>query len=390
MSLSWGTSDVRVYAAEAWVSLAVRFAADHPVIVDRLEDMVADPIAAVRLQVARNLQVICVAAPERMWAMGTKLAQDESDDQLLASYLNSSMRRFSHSDPDRCEDILDIVRGRLISEDGEERKGRDHVQESLGGWTAQLFAGQARDRSRGWLAEWAQDPSRYGAALDAFLSSLRGAFFYRYEPSAEPGAIEMCDRAQAGLALILEPAIAISTEAYAVLITTNASESDKKAAGSRYGDAEKVVHHAMNQLYFGSGAQANEREPALGLPDHDAMAQFLVDYARILALLAASREPATLHHLIELYEYLIPGEPIAVFEAIHAILLGPGEQEGYQHESLANSAVVRIVRRYIADYRGIFEDAERRARLVGILQLFSEVGWTEALKLLYDLPDLLR
>ena len=44
----------------------------------------------------------------------------------------------------------------------------------------------------------------------------------------------------------------------------------------------------------------------------------------------------------------------------------------------------------LADYRAVFEDEGRRARLVAILQLFSEVGWSDALKLLYDLPDLLR
>jgi hypothetical protein len=120
------------------------------------------------------------------------------------------------------------------------------------------------------------------------------------------------------------------------------------------------------------------------------MACFLTDYADILALLAAAREPSTLHHLIELYAFLIPGDPIAVFEAIHAILLGPGEEEGYHHETLAHSAVVKIIRRYIADHRAIFEDEGRRSRLVAILQLFSDVGWTEALRLLYDLPDLLR
>ena len=79
-----------------------------------------------------------------------------------------------------------------------------------------------------------------------------------------------------------------------------------------------------------------------------------------------------------------------MFEAIHDILLGRGEEEGYHHESLGNTAVVGIVQGYIADYRSIFDDEGRRARLVAILQLFSEVGWTDALKLLYDLPDLLR
>jgi hypothetical protein len=51
---------------------------------------------------------------------------------------------------------------------------------------------------------------------------------------------------------------------------------------------------------------------------------------------------------------------------------------------------VALVRRYLADYRAIFEDQQRRARLVAVLELFSSVGWPDALKLLYELPDLLR
>lgn len=151
-----------------------------------------------------------------------------------------------------------------------------------------------------------------------------------------------------------------------------------------------VTHNAMNQIYFGSGANANELHPALGLPDHQAMARFLKDYADILDLLAFSGNPATIHHLIELYEYLIPGDPPGVFDAIHGLLLGPAAREGYHHESLGNTAVVRTIQRYIADHRVIFDDVARRARLVEILALFSEVGWPEALKLMYDLPELLR
>ncbi len=44
MSLSWGGRDVRVYAPEAWVSLAPQFAADHPHIFDQIEAMLADPV----------------------------------------------------------------------------------------------------------------------------------------------------------------------------------------------------------------------------------------------------------------------------------------------------------------------------------------------------------
>ncbi len=390
MNLSWGNWDVRVYAAEAWLSLAPRFAAEHPHIVDMLESMVADPVPQVRLQVARSLQVISDAAPERMWAIAYRVAAEEQHDGVLASFLVSFLRKFTWQDPDHCEAIVEIVRARLPIVPVDPSSSRDGVQSALGGFVAQLWARQGRPAARVWLEAWSADPITYGNLLDSYSSQLRGAFFHRYDGSKEDDASAMTDRAQEGLDMILSAATRVSAEHYAIAMDESAGADDRKAAGQAYQMAERVTHHAMNQLYFGSGAHANEQNPALGLPTHAAMARFLTDYAAILELLAVSGYPATVHHLIELYEYLIPGAPSAVFDAIHSVLLGSAAREGYHHESLGNSAVVRLIRRYIADYRSIFEDQARRTHLVEILQLFSDVGWAEALKLLYDLPDLLR
>jgi hypothetical protein len=174
------------------------------------------------------------------------------------------------------------------------------------------------------------------------------------------------------------------------VLASDAPDEEKRAAGREYSAAERVIYNAMNQLYFGAGVRAEDKKDGPGLNNAGTKARFLADYADILALLRRSREPATLHHLIELYGHLMPGDPVAVFTAIHAILTGPGAEEGYQFESLGSTAVVKVVRRYSADHRSIFEDPERRAKLLEILQLFSEVGWTDAIRLLYELPDLLR
>lgn len=389
MTIYWGNMDVRVYAAEAWVSLAPRFAAEYPLIVDHLEAILVDPVPAVRLQAAQNLQVICTAAPDRMWTMAERLVTQEIDIHILASYLTRSMRRFSQSAPDHCETLLRIVKKRLDGGLGRGQEGRDLIQEALGSWTAQLFAAQGRELMRTWLEEWAVAPQSYSTLLNSFASSLRAAFFHRYRPEAEEDDCAMCDRAQEGLAFIITQATRVSAEAYSEH-ASDIIEAEKQLVAARYRAAEKVIHHAMNQLYFGSGAYAGNNKDRPGLPDSEAMSLFLRDYNDILALLSRSREPATLHQLVELYEFLIPSGPVAVFEAIHNILLGRGEEEGYHFESLGNSAVVRIVQRYIADHRAIFEDEGRRGRLVAILQLFSKVGWTDSLRLLYDLPDLLR
>lgn len=390
MNLSWGNSDVRVYAAEAWVSLAPRFAAENPHIVDMLEMMVTELVPQVRLQVARNLQVICKAAPERMWEIATKIAAEEPHDGVLVSFISVFLRKFCFSEPEKCETIIDIVRARMPIARSDAQGSEIPLHTALGSFVAQLWAGQGRPAALVWLEEWAADPVLYSGLLNHYSSALRGAFFHRYDEAKEPGASDMTDRAQDGLDMILRSATAVSASQFAIAVDETAEAAARATAGKAYQAAESVTHHAMNQLYFGSGANANEHNPALGLPDHSAMARFLVDYADILGMLAFSGNPATIHHLIELYEYLSPANPAGVFDAIHGVLLGPAAREGYHHESLGNSAVVRIIRRYIADHRAIFEDETRRSHLVALLQLFSDVGWSDALKLLYDLPDLLR
>lgn len=107
-------------------------------------------------------------------------------------------------------------------------------------------------------------------------------------------------------------------------------------------------------------------------------------------LLAASHEPSTHHNLVELYEFLIPGDPAGVFDALHALLTGSAARRLSSRKPGVSSHRSDEQTRYIADHRSIFEDENRRAALVEILRLFSDVGWSDALKLLYDLPDLLR
>ena len=289
MSISWGNWDVRFYAAEAWVSLAPRFAAERPAIVDRIGEILADHRSAVRLQAAQNLQVICVAAPKRMWEMGERIAAAETNSQVLTAYLARSLRKFSHAEPERCEHILSIAKGRF-DDFADDTSGRDHIQECLGGWAAQLHVGQGRPLASAWLDEWSADPERYQPALNAYTSSLRGALFSRYAVDAEQGDREMNDRAQGGLARVLRRALDISGETHAVLVS-DAPDEEKRAAAPRYSAAEHVIYQAMNQLYFGSGASADDKEDGPGLNNAETKARFLGDYAEVLGLLRRSREP---------------------------------------------------------------------------------------------------
>lgn len=387
--LSWGNWEVRIYAAQAYVALADRFGADHGEILDMIEASLADPVPQVRLQAARSLQVLSRVAPERMWAIAEAIARNETHTNILASFLTHFLFRFTWVEVERCEAIIETVLERhdtLADVDG---SGKDEVGMSLGQLAAQLWVQQEREAALGWLETWTRDLSVHRDELWSFVSMLRHTLFARYLSTEEPDTA-ICDRSQRGAMLILEECSSASTRSHMVVMVDNVQGADRDSAIEIYRVAEDLIHHLMNQFYFGSGAHHESHDPAPGLPNFDAMRQFLADYRPMLDLLANSHEPSTHHHLVELYEYLIPADPEGVFAALHYVLTGPAAREDYHYEDLASSVIVRMITRYIADHRSIFEDNERRTALVEILRLFSEVGWPEALRLLYDLPDLLR
>ncbi|MDP2375072.1 hypothetical protein [Reyranella sp.] len=60
-----------------------------------------------------------------------------------------------------------------------------------------------------------------------------------------------------------------------------------------------------------------------------------------------------------MYAHLADAAPDLVFDNIAAVLVGPGAREGYHYEGLASDGLVKLVRRYLADHRAIFEDQDK-------------------------------
>lgn len=387
--LGWGNWEVRVYAAGAYVSLADRFGKDHGEIVDMFDAILADQAPQVRLQASQSLQVLSRVAIKKMWALAERVAREEPHTGVLSSFLHHVIPRFTWRDVQKCKAIVEIVRARREAVERDDRPGRDEVAEQLGGITAQLWCWQGEAFALEWLKAWVGDPAAHRSFLTAFLSMLRGAFFARYADGQKHDT-GLAERSQQAAMLILEACSAAAEASHTAVIGGAVEGAERDAAIATYRAAELVTNHLTNQLYFGSGAYVDKQEKVVGLTSTDAMRRFLEDYRPMLMLLAASHEPSTHHHLVELYEFLIPGHPASVFDALHGLLTGPAAREGYHHESLAAPVIVRMITRYIADHRSIFEDDKRRSSLVEILRLFSDVGWPDALKLLYELPDLLR
>lgn len=390
--MAWGNWDVRVYAASSLMTLARRFANQRPEIIDRLEACLNDPTPTVRLQVAQSLNVLWDIARDRMWTLATHVAKHEGDHGVLGFFISGPLQRFVGADVDRCERLLSTVLNRLPERDVDaERRGRDNVEEAAGNLVALLYVKAANQNAWTWVVRWAGDLVRGDPYLWTMLYALRGVFFFGYGRDADPEGTAMRDRAQKVLDAVVTSAIAAMTTAEPILRDNKRDDTERQAAEALYIAGDRLLDQSCNQLYFGSGASGpSHKEDGPGLLDVLGKQRFLVDYRTILDQIGQNGGARTIHHLIDLYGFLADAAPGEVFDHIAAILVGPAIKDNYQFESLGADALVALVRRYLADYRAVFEDQGRRARLVAVLESFSSVGWPDALKLLYELPDLLR
>jgi hypothetical protein len=154
--------------------------------------------------------------------------------------------------------------------------------------------------------------------------------------------------------------------------------------------AAAVADAVADVLFFTSGV-FQERQGS-DEPHADAAAQRARLYHEahdLLESLAALGHPQIVHHLVEVLEGCIDEDPPGVFLLIATAIIA-GRDHGYQYESLAISAVVRIVERYLASHREVFEDDELAGALMDVLDIFVAVGWPEARRLIYGLDELYR
>jgi hypothetical protein len=68
-----------------------------------------------------------------------------------------------------------------------------------------------------------------------------------------------------------------------------------------------------------------------------------------------------------------------------------GKAGGYQYESLAADLIVRLIERYLAEYRFVLRaNPECRRVLLEILDTFVEAGWPSARRLTYRMEEIFR
>lgn len=389
--VSWNRLDVRVYVARSLMSLVRRWGSTSPRLLSLLSSMLSDAVPSVRSQISDSLNVLWDVDRELMWTLMLRVASEESDVTVMELFVSNAFGRVAVADGDRGEEILSCLVDRFPACAHEQASNERELDEAIGVVTIGLFLTHAKARSGAYIDEWLQDPTGGFSRLRAVVSNLRKALLSRYQEDASEVDGRVQDRAHRVLSKVVNAASQAMTRAAAILRDDATFPALRSPNEQLYQSASRLLEHCCNQLYFGSGAfKSEDKRNEAGLTSASSMGRFLAEYELQLDEIAHVGDPSTIHHLVQLYEFLMDAAPELVFDKVACLLVGPAALRGYQYESLATEVIVGIIRGLLADYRDIFEDSQRRRSLVEVLDMFSNAGWPEAMKLLYELPDLMR
>lgn len=148
-----------------------------------------------------------------------------------------------------------------------------------------------------------------------------------------------------------------------------------------------ILDEVSLRLHFAAGTHYDGSVPA---NDISPQCVRLYQEAKPIFVQLANASVATIaHYLIQALENFIPLEPSGIFELITRSVKF-SVQGGYSNEAMAVDLIVRIVQRYLADYRAIFVNRARLDDLMDCLDIFVRAGWPAAQSLTFKLGDIWR
>ncbi len=214
---------------------------------------------------------------------------------------------------------------------------------------------------------------------DSELASVADQFVRQYRDGALEGGVRRdLDPARDRLLLAVSPDT-VGT------VSRNLREALDR---NRTGAATAVPAHLTSALQIFGDHLDREWKATTGSELSAAERQKILRLCSVAKLVTLG-SPATVHHLIELVGKLVEANPELCFEIFSEAMLRTTGVAKYEHESMGATRFVELVGRYLADYRYLFDDDDRRARLIECIAIFVEAGWPEARRLFQRLPELL-
>lgn len=383
---SWGSPATRIDAAKGLIMLAHHPACACPDVLEAIERLSKDPVPAVRFQIASYTNLLYQTARKFMWQIVESMCCDELSHGVLCGLLGGPIGRISGVEPDRIAGLTKVIFDRVNDGPGASKVRGLCVDifSDLCIWRGHVLCNEI-------VRKISCNPAAYPHEAHHVLMKLRKPLTHgptnRYDPEAE-AVRRRAFGLLAGLLRSGHEGLRQLEKQLKRIPSNEWSQHDQDKAKSFV----NLINRIGYEVYFASGAYNRDHNGQPGIirtikPESE---RFYREASTIFDELADVSIPNVTHRLLETLGFFIPLEPPEVFLRIGRVVRS-GEQAGYQHESLAAGLMVKLVERYLAEYRTLLsEDEKCRLILVEILDVFVQAGWPSARRLAYRLEEIFR
>jgi hypothetical protein len=350
---------------------------------DTIIRLSADPRPEVRFQVATGANAMYALDPTLAWQLFEERSVAEPNVQVAAR-LVQSLYRMRGTDHDRAATVARTLYHRFV-----EHEHSEHLRNSCMDIWASMFVLLDHQLSRSIIDEFTRDVPRYHAEIIHMSVNLRNVLKDSPIDPPDPVADECRKR---GVELIFQfacAARAVIDEALAA-----ASTAPSKSERQRIDNALKTAEQIGMQIYFASGALHEKQGIASdgeANVHYQSKVRFYKELDPVIDELVEIGLSRVAYHFVEMYGSYADIDPRSIFLKLERTVIVAATRDGLAFEGMAVDVVVKIVSRYLADYRDLLRtDDACRAALISILDTFVMAGWPQAWQLTYKLGDIDR
>jgi hypothetical protein len=322
-----------------------------------------------------------------MWNLLERLSCSEPSRGVLQGLLADSLSLLAGPHADRVVNLVKTIFDRIT-----EGAGAKEVRESCVSIFTGLYLWQNHHVCRDLVFTIADHLVEYTDEAQRMVAGLRDLLMHGHLEPPNPQQDEVRLRAFALMQRVLQS----SVTAFRALEASREGtrfESRPEAEQEQMRSLACLGDSVGMEIYFGSGAFKNRQsggDAADITPSMEEKQRFLREAGPIIDDLADLGFPSLVHHLVETLESLAIADPAGVFLRLGRVVRA-GKAGGYQYESLAADLIVRLIERYLAEYRFVLRaNPECRRVLLEILDTFVEAGWPSARRLTYRMEEIFR
>ncbi len=371
---SWGSPAARIDAANGLIILARHLSCTDEVVLEKIEMLSGDPVPAVRFQIANKLNAIYKTAPELMWHLLEKISGDELSNGVLQALLSGPISRLLGSNVDRVINLIRTIYDRVSGGEGVQS-----IREACASAFVGVFVWHDHALSREVVFQIVENPLDFSNEASRIVRSLRESISYE-DDAVRQRSLDLMQRILRSVHREWDKLIEQQTDEPTNFLSEIEQEQIRILA--------QLVYTISNELYFALGSynekkQSDKENDTIRLKFYEETKGFFEELVQF-------NLPRVTHRLVQTLEKMVPAAPADVFLQIGYIVRA-SEASGYQYESLAADVVVKLVERYLAEYRIILRERDDcRGTLIEVLDIFVRVGWPSARRLTYRMEEIFR